>query len=71
LLAKIADRVAASAGAACHAEGVDVSSVLRAMDVPLEYAMGTVRFSVGKMNTAAEIDRAVQVIGEAVRLLGE
>jgi cysteine desulfurase len=71
LLAKIADRVAASAGAACHAEGVDVSSVLRAMDVPLEYAMGTVRFSVGKMNTAAEIDRAVQVIIEAVRLLGE
>jgi cysteine desulfurase len=71
LLAEIVDRVAASAGAACHAEGVDVSSVLRAMDVPMEYAMGTVRFSVGKRNTAAEIDRAVQVMIEAVRMLGE
>ncbi len=70
LLATIADRVAASAGAACHTEGVDVSSVLQAMDVPMQYAMGTVRFSVGKMNNAAEIDRAVQAVVEAVRTLG-
>jgi cysteine desulfurase len=71
LLAKIADRVAASAGAACHAAGVDVSSVLQAMGVPLGYAMGTVRFSVGKMSTAAEIDRAVQVVVETLRTSGE
>ena len=71
LLAKIVDRVAVSAGAACHADGVDVSSVLQAMDVPMEFAMGTVRFSVGKISTAAEINRAVQVIVEAVCMLGE
>lgn len=50
--------VAASAGAACHAEGVDVSTVLEAMNVPLEYAMGTVRLSVGRSTTKEEIDKA-------------
>ena len=71
LLAEIGDRVAASAGAACHAEGVDLSTVLEAMRVPLDYAMGTVRFSVGRPTTEAEIDTAVEVVSEAVgRLAG-
>jgi cysteine desulfurase len=59
--------IAASAGAACHADTVDVSAVLTAMRVPLEYAMGTVRFSVGKMTTLEEIDRAVAIVVQAVR----
>jgi cysteine desulfurase len=41
--------VAASAGAACHTDSTDVSSVLTAMKVPLEYAMGTIRFSTGRL----------------------
>jgi len=69
LLAEIGEQVAASAGAACHADQVDVSTVLQAMQVPLEYAMGTVRFSVGRMTTAEEIDRAVEVVAAAVRRL--
>jgi cysteine desulfurase len=69
LLARIADRVAASAGAACHADSITVSKVLQAMNVPLDYAMGTVRFSAGKITKADEIDEAVQVIAEAVALL--
>ncbi len=72
LLSEIGDEVAASAGAACHADQVDVSAVLQAMDVPIEYAMGTVRFSVGNMTTADEIDRAVEITSQAViRLLPE
>lgn len=66
LLAEIGDRVAASAGAACHAAGVEVSTVLRAMEVPLEYAMGTVRFSVGRGTTPGMVDEAVHVVSEAV-----
>ncbi len=54
--------VAASAGAACHSNTIKVSAVLEAMDVPLEYAMGTIRFSVGRFTTAEEIDRAVDEI---------
>lgn len=69
LLAEIGEQVAASAGAACHADQVDVSTVIEAMQVPLEYAMGTVRFSAGKMTTAEEIDRAVEIVSAAVRRL--
>lgn len=38
------------------------------MAVPVDWAKGTVRFSVGRGTTAQEIDRAVEVVGEAVRL---
>jgi len=61
--------VAASAGAACHTDRVDVSSVLEAMRVPVEYAMGTVRFSTGRMTSTGEIDQAADEILEAVRTL--
>ena len=69
LLAEISDEVAASAGAACHAESVDVSTVLEAMHLPLEWAMGTLRFSVGRGTTPAEIDQAAQTISQAVKRL--
>ena len=60
------NQVAASAGAACHSDRVDVSSVLEAMQVPLEYAMGTIRLSVGRFTTAAEIDQAIDAITQVV-----
>ena len=66
LLAAIRDQVAASAGAACHAGGVDLSHVLTAMNIPEEWARGTVRFSVGKMTTPEEIDQAIRVVSDAV-----
>jgi len=69
LLAEIADQVSASAGAACHADQVDVSSVLQAMHVPIEWAMGTVRFSTGRSTTTEEVDKAADVVIEAVQKL--
>jgi cysteine desulfurase NifS/selenium donor protein len=69
LLSEIGDQVAASAGAACHADEIDVSAVLEAMAVPVEWAMGTVRFSVGRGTTAEDIDRAIQVVSDSVRRL--
>ena len=59
--------IAASAGAACHADQVDISAVLSAMHVPYEYALGTVRFSVGRMTTREEIEKAIPIIAEAYR----
>ena len=41
LLAGIQDRVAASTGSACHSHETKVSSVLRAMNVPVEWARGS------------------------------
>jgi cysteine sulfinate desulfinase/cysteine desulfurase-like protein len=62
------ENVAASAGAACHSGGVTVSTVLQAMHVPLEYAMGTLRFSVGRFTTPEEIDRSLEEISRAVKM---
>jgi cysteine desulfurase NifS len=58
--------VAASAGAACHADQIDVSHVLQATGLPEYIAMGTVRFSVGRETTEDEIDRAAERIIEVV-----
>ncbi len=63
------DRVACSAGAACHADEVAVSPVLRAMRVPLDYAMGTIRLSLGRMTTEAEIEESLAAIVRTVRRL--
>jgi cysteine desulfurase len=66
ILEEIGLEVAASAGAACHADTVALSHVLEAMALPLEWAKGTLRFSLGRMTTAAEIDRAAAVVIAAV-----
>ena len=69
LLAEVGDRVAASAGAACHSDEIDLSDTLVAMKVPIDYAMGTVRFSVGRHTTAEEIDRAVEIMVKSLKPL--
>jgi cysteine desulfurase len=69
ILDAIGAEVAASAGAACHSDAVEVSAVLEAMKVPLEWAQGTVRLTTGRMTTEADIDRAVQVIIAATETL--
>jgi cysteine desulfurase len=65
ILALLPD-VALSAGAACHSSGVHVSHVLSAMGIPVSVAVGTIRASVGRMTTVAEIDDAAERIGAAV-----
>ena len=60
------ERVCASAGAACHSDRVEVSSVLEAMAVPMQYAMGTLRFSIGRFTTEDEIDVALDEISKVV-----
>ncbi len=69
ILEAIGLTVAASAGAACHADRVDVSHVLTAMQVPERWAKGTLRFTTGRMTTPEEIDRALSAIVDAVRTL--
>ena len=63
------ETVAVSAGAACHSESIDVSAVLQAMQVPLEYAMGTIRLSTGKYTTLEEAERAAEAITATVKEL--
>ena len=69
LLEEIGLHVAASAGAACHSDTVQISHVLEAMGLPEAWAKGTLRFSVGRMTTADEIVRATEIVVEAVNRL--
>jgi len=69
ILEAIGLEVAASAGAACHADSVEISHVLKAMAVPVEWAKGTLRLTTGRMTTATEIDRAAEVIVNAVKAM--
>jgi len=69
ILEAIGLEVAASAGAACHADSVEISHVLKAMAVPVEWAKGTLRLTTGRMTTTDEIDRAADVIVRAVKAM--
>ena len=67
LLGKIQDRVAISAGSACHAnEKENPSSVLLAMKVPNDFIRGTLRISVGPATRICDIDEAVDIICDAI-----
>jgi cysteine desulfurase len=62
-------QVAASAGAACHSDKIDISPVLQAMKVPQHLAMGAIRFSTGKHSTEEEIREAARLIIAAAKKL--
>ena len=55
--------VAVSTGAACAAGGIEPSHVLRAMGLPAERVQASLRFSLGRATTEAQLARA----GEGVR----
>jgi cysteine desulfurase len=59
--------IAASAGSACTTGNSEPSHVLRAMGLSDERCRSALRFTVGRGNTAVEIDEAVAGIAEAVR----
>lgn len=61
--------ICAAAGSACASASIKSSHVLTAMGLTDAQAKECVRFSLGKNNTEAEIDRAAQAIGEIVERL--
>lgn len=69
ILEEIGLDVAASPGAACHSDAITISHVLEAMEIPVEWAKGTLRFSTGRMTTEEEIGKAVKVVASAVKRL--
>jgi len=61
--------IAVSTGSACSSEAMEPSHVLMAMGVPVELARGSVRFSLGRENTDAEIDRVLEAFSRIVSRL--
>jgi cysteine desulfurase len=58
--------IAASSGSACASGSVEPSHVLRAMKVPYTAALGATRFSLSYENTAADVERVLEVLPAAV-----
>ena len=69
LASVISKEIFISTGSACHADSIEISSVLKAMNINIKTAAGTVRISTGKYTTTEEIDYAVKAISEAVKKL--
>jgi cysteine desulfurase len=63
--------LACSTGAACSSGAVEPSHVLTAIGMPADEARASLRFSLGRHTTAAEIDFALQTVSAAVEQLRE
>ena len=58
--------ICVSTGSACHSTTRESSPTLRAMNVPYTAAQGSIRFSLGRYNTEAEIDQTLKVLPEII-----
>ena len=63
--------LACSTGAACSSGAVEPSHVLTAIGLPAEEARASLRFSLGRHTTSADIDFALSVVPAAVAQLRE
>ena len=65
-VAELGDRVALSAGSACHAGASSMSAVLRAMGMDEDFGLGTLRLTCGRHTTAEEIDAAAALLVDKI-----
>jgi len=63
------ENICASTGSACSSSGLEPSHVLRALGLPPEQAHGSLRFTLGRENTADEVDLVVEVLSRIVTRL--
>ena len=54
--------IAASSGSACTSGSLEPSHVMKAMGIPYTAAHGTIRFSISRYNTMAEIEQVIQAV---------
>ena len=56
-----------STGSACDSKNTQVSHVIKAIGVPDDYAKGTIRISLGKDNTAEDVECIVSSLAHVLR----
>jgi cysteine desulfurase len=61
--------ICVSTGSACHSTTHESSATLKAMNVPYTTAQGSIRFSLGRYNTEAEIETTLRVLPEIIEKL--
>jgi len=61
--------LAVSSGSACTSTAVEPSYVLRALGLPEARARSSIRLAIGRFNTEAEIDQAIDLLAAAVTRL--
>jgi cysteine desulfurase len=61
--------LACSTGAACSSGAVEPSHVLTAIGLPASEARASIRFSLGRLTIAADIDAALEIVPAAVAQL--
>ena len=61
--------IAASSGSACTSGSLEPSHVMRAMGIPYTAAHGTIRFSLSRYNTEAEVDRVIAAVPDIIAQL--
>ncbi len=66
LLSALSKNIAVSNGSACNSSNEDPSHVLLAMGISHDLAFSSMRISLGRNTTEQEVDRAIEIITEAV-----
>ncbi|MBI4689623.1 MAG: cysteine desulfurase NifS, partial [Nitrospirae bacterium] len=61
--------ICASSGSACTSGSLEPSHVLRAMGVPATSIHGSIRFSLSRYNTEAEIDKVIEIMPGIIKEL--
>jgi cysteine desulfurase len=62
-------RLAVSSGSACTSEDPTPSHVLQALGLDDDTTRSSIRFGLGRFNTAAEVERAIDMIAESAKRL--
>jgi cysteine desulfurase len=62
--------ISVSSGSACASGAMEPSHVVRAMKVPFSHIRGAVRFSLSRMSTVADVDRACAALASSLEELG-
>lgn len=58
-----------SQGSACHSASLEPSAVIKALNLPKEYELGTIRISFSEENTVAEVSAFVDKLCEIIETL--
>ena len=66
LLLDMQSRLAVSSGSACTSANPEPSHVLRALGLSEDLVRGSLRFGLGRFNTADDVETAIEVVADSV-----